>query len=121
MGQQQLILILLVTVIAAIMTVVAINTMSDARVRSVDDAVRGDILKAATEANAYYTKHAMLGGGGQSFLNISLTDISLDTLNENARYTITNRAMGSFQITAQTNGGSPTLIADITPGNVAWQ
>ena len=103
------------------MTVIAVNTLSESRARSVDSAVRQEILEAATKANSYYTKHEMMGGGGQSFLNITLNDITLDSVNENAAYEITNRNVESFQITAVPNGGTQTFIANITAGDIIWQ
>ena len=70
MGQQQLLLLILVTVIAGIMTVVAINTMVEMTDSAFEDAVRQDILTAASLAQGYYHKHSMMGGGGNSFADI---------------------------------------------------
>ncbi len=67
MGQQQLLLVILVTIIVGIATVVAINTFSSAMSSSNKDAVRTDLATIATNAHAYYAKPKMLGGGGHSF------------------------------------------------------
>ncbi|MDZ7715010.1 MAG: hypothetical protein U5J95_02240 [Balneolaceae bacterium] len=47
MGQQQLLLVILVTIIVGIATVVAINTFSSASDSANVDAVRGDLLNIA--------------------------------------------------------------------------
>ncbi len=67
MGQQQLLLVILVTILVGIATVVAINTFSSAMKSSNKDAVRNDLAVLATNAHAYYAKPSMLGGGGNSF------------------------------------------------------
>ena len=67
MGQQQLLLILLVTIIVGIATVVAINTFSASFTQSNKDSVRSDLALLASSAQSYYLKPNMLGGGGNSF------------------------------------------------------
>ncbi len=67
MGQQQLLLIILVTIIIGVATVVAINTMGETTLSANLDSVRQDMAVLATSAQAYYHKPVMLGGGGKSF------------------------------------------------------
>jgi type II secretory pathway pseudopilin PulG len=67
MGQQQLLLVILVTVIVGIATVVAINTFGSASKSANIDAVNNDVASIAASAQAYYTKPSMMGGGGNSF------------------------------------------------------
>lgn len=108
MGQQQLLLVILVTIIVGIATVVAINTFSSAADSANLDAVRNDVASIASGAQGYYMKPSMMGGGGQSFSSITFNDISFgaDTVsgteaaNANGVYVIGNRVDTSFTVTA---------------------
>jgi len=89
MGQQQLLLVILVTIIVGVATVVAIDTFQSSRVDSNRAALRQDILMILNDAQIYYEKPEMMGGGGQSFNTISQDQIlSVETPNENGSYTI---------------------------------
>jgi len=95
MGQQQLLLIILVTIIVGIATVVAINTFSSASNSANVDAVRQDLLSMASTAQQYYMKPDMMGGGGNSFSKISMDDLNCSgtvnsgtCTNQNGSYTI---------------------------------
>ena len=67
MGQQQLLLVILVTIIVGIATVVAINIFGTAAEQANVDAVRQDLLGAAAQAQAIWARPAMMGGAGQNF------------------------------------------------------
>jgi len=109
MGQQQLLLVILVTIIVGIATVVAINTFSSASESANLDAVRQDMLTIASSAQQYYMKPDALGGGGNSFTGITVnnlggvpgeTNSSGFIFNENGSYEFTVQASGdSLQIT----------------------
>lgn len=98
MGQQQLLLVILVTIIVGIATVVAINTFGAAADSANLDAVRQDVAQIAAAAQGYYMKPAMLGGGGRSFTGITFNDFAfaasgittdgLTAQNENGRYVL---------------------------------
>lgn len=74
MGQQQLLLVILVTIIVGIATVVAINAFGGAADSSNLDAVRNDIATIASATQGYYMKPQMLGGGGKTFTGIGFKD-----------------------------------------------
>jgi type II secretory pathway pseudopilin PulG len=76
MGQQQLLLVILVTIIVGIATVVAINTFGTAADSANLDAVRQDISQIAAAAQGYYLKPEMLGGGSRAFTGITFNDIA---------------------------------------------
>lgn len=98
MGQQQLLLVILVTIIVGIATVVAINTFGSAADNANIDAVRNDMATVASSAQAYYMKPTMLAGGGRTFTGLTFqgmafpyNGISADSMtvqNENGTYTI---------------------------------
>lgn len=129
MGQQQLLLVILVTIIVGIATVVAINTFSSAAESANVDAVRSDLTQIAASAQAYYMKPEMMGGGGGStgdgFSTITFNDITfagtvdgtdpLVATNENGTYTISNRANGTFTVTGAPGQAGGSVSIDIVP------
>ena len=105
MGQQQLLLVILVTIIVGIATVVAINIFGTAAEQANQDAVRQDLMGAAAQAQGIWARPIMLGGTGGNFGETSITDEQfaqrigipgiingLEIANENAEYEITARA-----------------------------
>ena len=120
MGQQQLLLVILVTIIVGIATVVAINTFGSAADSAAQDAVRQDLVTIAASAQGYYMRPEMLGGGGRTFEGISFNNISfagsipeddqgasdpLVAVNENGSYTISGNGAyaATFLVTAVAN------------------
>ncbi|WP_199222881.1 hypothetical protein [Rhodohalobacter mucosus] len=123
MGQQQLLLVILVTIIVGIATVVAINTFGSAADAANIDAVRTDVAAIASGSQGYFMKPTMLGGGGRTFTNITFEDFGfaangvtadgLTAQNENGRYVISARGVDSFLITAH-----PASDEDYVAGTV---
>ena len=120
MGQQQLIVMILVTVVVGIMTVVAITMFQEAQKDSEKTAIRQDLLNGASLAYTYYKKPALLGGGGGSFLNITFTDLGLDTSSYNGYYFDIITQSQSFQVSASTLDRSDTLTATINTVGLTW-
>lgn len=119
MGQQQLLLVILVTIIVGVATVVAINTFSSAADAATLDAVRQDLAQIAASSQAYYMKPDMMGGGGNSFDGITFNDITFggeitdgqNATNENGSYSIPSNAGGDdFIVTATANDADGTVI-----------
>ena len=140
MGQQQLLLVILVTIIVGIATVVAINTFSGAADSANLDAVRQDVASIAAAAQGYYMKPTMLGGGGNSFSNLTFNTIAfgadsiaangLTAKNANGVYALTvaatsvtvdiepaSRITGSVLLSSS---ASDAMQATITEGGLAW-
>ncbi|MGF1669458.1 MAG: hypothetical protein ACFCU6_03345 [Balneolaceae bacterium] len=120
MGQQQLLLVILITILVGIATIVAINTMQVTHEEQNRDAIRQDIMQAHNMAKAYYLKPRVVGGGGESFENVTLQLIALPEKNENAEYEITNRSTDSFEITARARVIDEEIKAIITKDNIQW-
>ena len=110
MGQQQLLLVILVTIIVGIATVVAINTFGTAADQANIDAVTTDVATLASAAQGYFMRPAMLGGGSRDFdgltfdgLAFPASGIDEDQLiarNENGVYMISGASGDEFTITA---------------------
>lgn len=105
MGQQQLLLVILVTIIVGIATVVAINTFSSAADSSTLDSVRQDLTSISASAQSYYMKPEMMGGGDRSFEGLTFNDITFSG-NVSDDFTASNQ-YGTYVI----NGGS-AIAAD---------
>jgi hypothetical protein len=119
MGQQQLLLIILVTIIVGLATIVAINTFQSAAEEANIDSIRQDILQAQSNANAYALKPEVLGGGNGRYQGISLQAISLPEENENATYELGEINDDSFEIIATSERGF-SLTATITRDSIDW-
>ncbi len=120
MGQQQLLLIILITILVGIATIVAVNTLRVTHDEQNRDAIRQDLLQAHAMARGYYAKPGIIGGGGESFKEVTLKVIALPERNENAIYEITERSKESFTITATARGIDEDLVAVFTKEKIEW-
>jgi len=120
MGQQQLLLIILVTILVGIATVVAINVFTEAQEQSNTEAVILDMTSAVPDARAYYNKPIMLGGGGKSFVNINFDDLILTESNENGTFEISDCSQNSFTLTGTPASGTDTIVLVITENDITW-
>lgn len=146
MGQQQLLLVILVTIIVGIATVVAINTFGSAADSANLDAVRQDIATFAASAQGYFMKPEMLGGGGGTWAGIDFNKVAFpaddiaasgtEALNANGVYKLTgitatdsvfvieghptSRISTVVSLTATADQGNGALIAEIGPGGINW-
>jgi type II secretory pathway pseudopilin PulG len=100
MGQQQLLLVILVTVIVGIATVVAINTFGSAADSANVDAVRQDLVSMAAAAQSFYIKPAALGGGNQDFTGITFNDLGAVSCDADAAGTTCTNENGEFTISS---------------------
>ncbi len=113
MGQQQLLLVILVTIIVGIATVVAINTFGAAADDANVQASIQDSAQIGATAQSFYMRPEMLGGGGRDFSDITWDDIPMgfdddcahiegnpERCNENAGFTtITSPGSNDFTFT----------------------
>lgn len=145
MGQQQLLLVILVTVIVGIATVVAINTFSTASEAANRDAVTNDVVAIAAGSQSFYIKPNMLGGGSGSFAYVTFYKMafadtisadSVSAFNINGRYEILGRTASEFQVKAYPAScdgyaaatAMTTTCTDVTkvieatvkPNNIEW-
>ena len=128
MGQQQVLLILLVTVIVGIATILAINTMSTTLQQNNIDAVRIDLGVIAAQMQAYYQKPTALGGGSKSFEGITFNKIvfQADTINasgtraqnDNGIYNIESVSSSEVVITAQPASGPVMTLDNISNSEI---
>ncbi|MCH8486772.1 MAG: hypothetical protein LAT75_07895 [Candidatus Cyclonatronum sp.] len=65
----------MVTIIVGIATVVAINIFGTSATQANEDAVRQDMITIAAQAQAWYARPEMLGGGGRKYDDFDFSKI----------------------------------------------
>jgi Tfp pilus assembly protein PilE len=120
MGQQQLLLIVLVMILVGIATIIAITTTQQASAESNIDAVRQEILQAHAQSRVFFTKPEMMGGGGSSFSAITLNDLLLAEENDNARYEIIETSADNFTLSYIPHYRDGTYTATISYDQITW-
>ncbi|WP_051069725.1 hypothetical protein [Gracilimonas tropica] len=113
MGQQQLVLILLVTVVVAIATILAINTMQDSHIQANQEALRQKMMDASTLAQAYFRKNKMLGGGGGTYQNITLDHLNIEASDSELGEFSLEPGDKSFTLTAVPVSGGENIVGVI--------
>jgi Tfp pilus assembly protein PilE len=106
MGQQQLLLIILGVIVVGIAVAVGITMFTDNAQSANRDAVGNDLVNFASRAQQYYRRPTALGGGGNSFTNLTMkhlssrADASGNVRNSNGTYQLvgTPTASAAFYI-----------------------
>ena len=141
MGQQQLLLVILVTIIVGIATVVAINIFGTAADQANRDAVRQDLMTAAAHAQAIWSRPAMMDGAARDFTSMDVESIAErigipgrihNTMdgdnvsvegnrieNENGVYIIAPEE-AALVITATPGSGEPNIIMRVEHDGTEW-
>ncbi len=143
MGQQQLLITILVTIIIGIATIVAINTFRGASEAANVDAVRQDVIHIATMVQTYLQRPKMLGGADNLY-NFTFKDISFNAdsieayqgkkaINRNGLFVITgvgngieitvhpaSRVPGNLTFDSEATESEGPLIADIDKNGLEW-
>lgn len=120
MGQQQILIVILVTIIAGIATIIAINTFASAQEASNFDAIQQDMTEAQSQSFAYFQKPKAMGGGGGSYVGITLKHLILPEENDNAAYEIVSASDEELVLAGRSASANFTLTATIRGSQVAW-
>ena len=119
MGQQQLLLIVLGTIIVGVAVVVGINMFGEGAVNAERDALLQDVNSIASNAAAYWRKPAALGGGARTFVGItSVTTFGSSASNANGSFTMTITDSVTFELTAVGANEGVTIVATVTQDGV---
>ena len=136
MGQQQLLLVILVTIIVGIATVVAINIFGTAADQANRDAVRQDLMSAAVQAQGIWARPTLMGGANRDFAGTHITDEqimerlgipgvwgndinnpattpSTTRANENGVYVLTSTAERQLVVTATPASGDDDMVMTV--------
>ena len=119
MGQQQLLLIVLGTIIVGVAVVVGINMFGEGAVNAERDALLQDVNSIASNAAAYWRKPAALGGGARDFTGITnVTTFGSDSTNANGAFTMTVTNSTEFELVATGANEGVVVTATVTQDGV---
>jgi len=120
MGQQQLLLIVLGTIIVGVAVVVGINMFTTGAVNAERDALLQDVNNIASSAASYWRKPAAIGGGARDFTGVtSVTTFGSDSSNANGTFAISAVATSQFVLTATGSNEGVIIVATITQQGVS--
>jgi len=119
MGQQQLLLIVLGTIIVGVAVVVGINMFTTGAINSERDALILDINTVAASAASYWRKPAALGGGARSFVGVSdITSFGSDSSTMNGNFVMSSVTANQFVLTATGANEGVIIVATISQQGV---
>jgi hypothetical protein len=115
MGQQQLLLIILASLITGAAILLGVTLFQQNAGQANMDAVMQDCLTIATKTRAWYNRPSLLGGGGHDFTSISFVNLgySADPYeNENGSYSFGSITANSVEVIGD---GKESLDGDTIP------
>jgi len=119
MGQQQLLLIVLGTIIVGVAVIVGINMFNTGALNSERDALILDINTIAASAASYWRRPAALGGGARSFASVTdVTSFGSDSSNMNGVFALSSILTNQFVLTATGANEGVIVVATITQQGV---
>ena len=120
MGQQQLLLIVLGTIIVGVAVVVGINMFSTGAINAERDALLQDVNDIASKSAAYWRKPAALGGGARSFAGTAdVITFGADSSNANGVYTLSSVTASQYTLTGIGANEGVTVVATVTQNGVS--
>ena len=120
MGQQQLLLIVLGTIIVGVAVVVGINMFTTGAVNAERDALIQDVNNIASSAASYWRKPAALGGGARDFTGVtSVVTFGADSSNANGVFTMNVTSATQFTLTATGSNEGVIIVAIVTQQGVS--
>ena len=120
MGQQQLLLIVLGTIIVGVAVIVGINMFTTGAVNAERDALLQDVNTVASNAASYWRKPAAIGGGARSFVGITdVTTFGSDSSNANGSFVMSSVTVTQFTLTATGANEGVIIVATITQQGVS--
>lgn len=96
MGNQQLLLIVLSTILVLAAVAMGLDIFRGGVIESNREAIISDIVQQASKAQKYYRTSTVLGGGSRSFDNYSLTPIDTGNLNGSYSLSTTQPSSNNF-------------------------
>lgn len=113
MGNRELLLVILITVLVAISIGVAVQTITSSELSPNRTAIIQGINVAIGRSMAYYERPEVYGGGANSFEEITFEDLLMDSVTGNGTYEITDRAHTSYTLIGRPNGNNQNPITVI--------
>ena len=122
MGNQQLLIVIFVTIVVALASIMALNIFGSNTIKSNRNAVQQDLLAGTNLAQSLYLKHDLFGGAGGDFSKIDesiLVSLIIPGIlnggdqweNENGVYKVEDVEPHSLLIRGKPSTGEPDIIA----------
>jgi hypothetical protein len=135
MGQQQLLLVILVTIIVGIATIVAVNVLNNRITQANRDAVRQDLSQAASYVQSLWERPLVMDGAGRDFTTMNVEDIlryinvpsstfqsgDTEATNENGTFRVEIESETELLIIGEPNSGPPNLEISVERDNETGQ
>ena len=99
MGQQQLLLLVLGIVIVGLAVVVGIQAFGENQKKANSDAITNDVIRIASDAQAWNLKPQAFGGGNGSFTGVTLTKLGYTLGTNGAKTTAYGNLNGGYSLT----------------------
>ena len=113
MGQQQLLLLVLGIVVVGLAVVVGIQAFGENQKKSNSDAITNDVIRLASDAQAWALKPQAFGGGNGVFTGVTLEKLSYTLATNGATATAYGNLNGGYSL-AVTTAGTATTTGTIT-------
>ena len=114
MGQQQLLLLVLAAILVGIAVLLGISMFNDNAAQANLDAVIQRCMNLGAQAQAWYRRPAVMGGGGQNFTGFDLTALGFAASDTTDDGIFTSAVVGPTSITI-TGTGKEDLNGDGNP------
>lgn len=123
MGQQQLLLIVLGVIIVGIAVVVGINLFNANARESTKDTMVSEATNLGAMAQQYFKKPTALGGGGNTFVGFTSTNVPANLLTTStATYVLSGQSTTNCTITGTPTAASGytgfTVVCTVTPTSI---
>jgi len=89
MGTQQLLLIIMAVILVGIMIAVGIFMFKDQSAATNRDGISNDLVNFAAQAQKYYRRPAVMGGGSNSFGGLTLINLTSQPSNADGSFALT--------------------------------
>jgi len=123
MGQQQLLLVIMVTIVVGVATIVAVNVLNNQVTQANRDAVRQDLAQAASYVQSLWERPSTMDGAGRDFTTMNVEDIlryinvpsssfqsgDSEATNENGTFRIEIESETELLIIGEPDSGPPNL------------
>ncbi|MFN3597831.1 MAG: hypothetical protein ACK41D_11240 [Rubricoccaceae bacterium] len=116
MGQQQLLLLVLGIVIVGLAVVVGIQAFGENQKKANADAIVNDVIRIASDAQAWNLKPTAFGGGNNTFTGVDLQKLGYTATGSGAAMNY-NNLNGDFRITAVAPGSITIVGCNAARGN----
>ena len=123
MGQQQLLLIVLITIIIGIASLVAVTTFDSAAQSANRDGLTIDVTTLASSAQDYFLRPEPLGGGGRTYDGFMIQGKLLPVKGISSDGLFTETENGTLEVVSASGGalsiiGHPSSCEGYTPGTL---